>query len=370
MYSLLDALVIMFQLCRYSVIHGPRRAAQIVNSCREQHPENESQGNARPIQYIIRALLIVMAVLQSIKLFAMKGVAWTQFFGACYLASYMMNAITNIFGKPPIDLSQEAQPLPRRGDIRPSVRISHWISISAYTLQVVIWVVALEPAMPERLSSLPDNVTDFCLLPLHLLTAVVWIPVYFFGWMIPFAAAPLMVDIILLCIPVAIILTILSVELVVNKPSLAGLLGLLFAVDEATVMTVCGVAAFIGFTLLRLCYIHFWVFQYSLDGVGTEVLVGWMFAKAWVAVDPYFVMLTLILLAGFLSYLVQRLFMFGILARPFRLHETKLANNLAWACMFLFCTNVVAALLYYSKVYDPQNTYRPDWVQRLPRAIR
>jgi hypothetical protein len=62
--------------------------------------------------------------------------------------------------------------------------------------------------------------------------------------------------------------------------------------------------------------------------------------------------------------------MFGVLARPLRLDQHKLASNLGWLCLFLFSTNVVFASLYYSKVYDPQHTNKPKWVENLPRAFQ
>jgi len=368
-YCLLDSLVVIFQLYYYSVMQGPRRAVQIISSCRDQHPIHLAEINDRPVQYIMRGLLAVMAILQAIKLFAMKGILWTQLFGACYLLSYVVNGIINIFGKEPSDLSQETQTLPRRGDVRPSISIIHWISILAYTLQIVIWTVSLEPAVPDRLTSAPESAADFCLLPFHLLTAIVWSPLVF-GWLILFIFAPVMADIIISIIPVALGQFVLWMEPIKDVPSLASILGSLFAADPETIAVLCGIALFIGFLMLRICKLQFWFVALAVDGKGVDAMLGWIIGTAFFKIDPYLVMFTSILLAAFLSYAVARLFMFGVLARPLRLDQHKLASNLGWSCLFLFSANVVFAVLYYSKVYEPQHTYKPKWVENLPRVLQ
>jgi hypothetical protein len=187
----------------------------------------------------------VTAILQAIKLFAMKGILWTQLFGACYLLSYVVNGIINVFGKAPSDLSEETQPLPRRGDVRSSISVIHWISILAYTLQIVVWTVGLEPAVPDRLTSAPESAVDYCLSPFHLLTGIVWLPLYF-GWLM-LLLTPGMVDIIISIIPVVVAQLVLRAEPIKDVPPLTSMLGSLFATSSKTIAVLCGIALFIGF---------------------------------------------------------------------------------------------------------------------------
>jgi len=99
-------------------------------------------------------------------------------------------------------------------------------------------------------------------------------------------------------------------------------------------------------------------------------VTNWMVDTAFVKIDPYLVLLTLILLVAFLSYGVARLFMFGVLAKPLRLDQHMFASNLGWSCLFLFGANVVFAILFYSKTFDPLHTSKPKWVENLPRALQ
>jgi hypothetical protein len=171
-------------------------------------------------------------------------------------------------------------------------------------------------------------------------------------------------------IPVALGQLVLWMEPIKDLPSLASMLGSLFAASADTIAVVCGIALFIGFLMLRICKLQFWVVALAIDGKGFEATLSWVVGTAFIKMDPYLVMLTFILLAAFLSNAVARLFMFGILAKPLRLDQYKLASNLGWSCLFLFGTNIVFAVLYYSKVYVPQHTYKPKWVENLPRTLQ
>lgn len=368
-YCLLDSLVVMFQLCYYSMTQGPRRAIQIISSCREQHLIHLAEGNTKPVLYIVHGLLLVMAVLQAIKLFAMRGILWTQLFGACYLLSYVVNGAINIFGDAPSDLSREIQQLPPREDVRPSIFIIHWIAILAYTLQIVIWTVALAPAVPDRLTSAPESPVDWCLFPFHLLTAIVWSPLWI-GWTILFLLAPLMADIIISLIPVALGRLVLWMEPIKDVLSLASKLGLLFAADPDTIAVVCNIAIFVGFLMLRICTLQFWVVAHFCNVDTFSASIEWMTDTAFVKIDPYLVLLTSISLVAFLSYAIARLLMFGVLAKPLRLDQHMFASNLGWSCLFLFGANVVLAILFYSKTFDPLHTSKPKWVENLPRALQ
>ena len=74
-----------------------RRSVQLVAEARGVH---ESRKKASLTEHVLSIVTFVVATIQFIKLFALKGIPWTQTFGAFYFASYLVQEALYQFGGP------------------------------------------------------------------------------------------------------------------------------------------------------------------------------------------------------------------------------------------------------------------------------
>jgi hypothetical protein len=69
--------------------------------------------------------------------------------------------------------------------------------------------------------------------------------------------------------------------------------------------------------------------------------------------------------AAIVSKVGYKLLFVRKLAAFFGLAKYHDCTSRPWACNFLFCTNLITALLYYGLVYDSSRTYKPNWTINL-----
>lgn len=69
--------------------------------------------------------------------------------------------------------------------------------------------------------------------------------------------------------------------------------------------------------------------------------------------------------AAIVTMLGYKLLFVGRFSSFFGLAKYHDGTGKPWACTFLFCTNLITALLYYGLVYDSSGTYQPNWANNL-----
>lgn len=356
---LVDTLIIFLQFICYTVRNGPRRAIRIVAISRNQHTSRLPRQNITPTQYLVGGILFAMAVIQSIKLFALSGIPWAQFFGACYLSSYLFNALLNALGKPKseldsIEISLRANTCFSEAAIKQSARL-------AAAGQIVVWTASLKGILPEDefdfLGVSCAGLLYFvgsCLVAVPLLSAICITATSF-----------LFVDLGVVFVPAAITLGLCFVHLRSGWPSVIELTMSVMGVTDET--AAIGIGAFFALAWLML---HICVYPFYVSGAVLERLVDGLSPKALLVIEewgPYGPGLVLVILAAFLSYVVARIFLFGVLAEKLHLRHLSIASNMGSACLFLFTANIYFTLLYYTVLYDPEGTYKPSWTENLGR---
>jgi len=147
-FCAVDAVIACGQIIYYLTKVPPREAIRTVASCRQQHSAGAATESTPLPRVVGRCLLLVLALLQALKLYALRGIPWTQAFGTMYLISYGTNALLNILGKPEPDL-YPARP-ERRGEILPSKRLVHFFAVGAACLQTAMWIVIVGKAVPDK----------------------------------------------------------------------------------------------------------------------------------------------------------------------------------------------------------------------------
>lgn len=367
LFCLADSLIIIGQFAFYTVKKGPKRALKIVASYRDQHPVQLEENVTKPLQFLTRILLALLALIQAVKLYAMQGVPITQVLGTCFLVSYILNAILNVLGKPTpeLDTAEDAPPAPN--DIVPKKRFTRVVARVCYALQILMWAIADKSALPAVLLNAPNTTQELCFAPVHILSVFLGIP-FAFLWTVIFMYGPLFVDGLMFLAPVAAILGLMNFQPIRTLPTIASALGALLDVSAktATIATGCIVGPIL--LLVRICKIKFSLFVLAFSDDLTERIFD-VVSKVWLVIDPVMVMLFLILLSAAISYGFARLFFFGILADALHLRQFKIASNAGWAYLLLFVGNIGFGLLYYSQVYDPQNTYKPGWTSNLGKLM-
>lgn len=369
-FCALDSLIILFQLLYYGSKQGLRRAIKTVALSRDQHPDFARRHGVKPIWHVIRLLLLTVAVLQSVKLYAFRGIPWTQALCGCFWVSYIVNALLNVFGKPPPVLGLRPKLLPLTEDFVPRIAAIKFLRFTAFIAQLTLWAILGRPTMPEGLLDL-SNKAVVVLHIIHLAPcAVLFMVVFTFVSLVlllPFWGAVL-VEVGINIIPVVVIMICLSYPQRTNARNAMRLLAILLNVSTTTTTVVTTILLLTTGVVLRVC---FWswsatialinVYGYS-DTIEHSTL---FWVKATVAFDPYGLVLTLTLLALSLSYLIARCFLFGPLSDKLHLRRLSIACNAGWVCLNLFLGNLIFALLYYILAYKPEKTYKPEWIEKL-----
>lgn len=162
----------LFQWC------GFRRALRLVTLWRDQHPIQLEQAESKPVQFILRGLLMMVAGLQAVKLFALKGIPLTQFFGACFLPSYIVNALLNVFGKPVPELDAEQTAMPTRDNAWPSKEFLATFATLSAKAQSALWAALLKPVLDKTLYTGDLEELSICIILLHFpAIALVGLPI-------------------------------------------------------------------------------------------------------------------------------------------------------------------------------------------------
>lgn len=362
-FCLTDTVVICVQLLYFAPRAGVRQAIEIIAASRNQRNFERAYQEPRLVNYITRGILLSAALTQSIKLFILRGVPWTQFFGASYLSSYCLNAILNVFGNPTVFENNLGAPEPypreqlffRKRVINPAAKL-------APVLQIIAWMVALRSVLPE------DGLfsSGLCGILLHLPGMLLYLTPLMIIWAFALATVSCL-DFIIMFGPGAILFSLFFVHPRPGWQSVLDLISSLLDVSEDTAIIGTGTFLAIASLLLHLCLYPFMICSAVAERLAPlTVLVLNLFDQF----DPYGVTLSFILIAAGTSYLLSRIILFGSLARRLRLTSLGMTNDLGCACLFLFMANVTFALLYFTLGYDPDGTYKPHWTENLGRLLR
>jgi hypothetical protein len=364
-FCAVDAVVVWGQIIYYLTRFSPRVALRIVARSREQHSTGAPEESTSLPRIVGRCLLLLLALLQALKLYALRGIPWTQAFGTMYLLSYATNALLNVFGKPQTS-EHLAQPDMRRGDILPSKELVHFFAVVAACLQIAIWAIVLRAAVPDQwLTALK---TRRCGWPVNLVTLILFMPHMVCVFILEIGSFA--VDLSILFLPPGLVVTAVYVLVDACLPSLSDFVAGAFgcsvkALRYTTTILVVVIALFV-----EICFLGPFPVTTAFLFSKKSILVPLVrFSDHWDRYTPYgFVLLALIVAAMISHFLYRALFM-GSMARKIGITRYDMSSNLGWACLFMFLTNLALALLYYGHVYTSEGTLKPPWTENLGRII-
>jgi hypothetical protein len=368
-----DSVIVWGQILYYITRVPPREALRIVAKSREQHnPDAEEESKSTSV-IIGRWILLVLAVLQGLKLYALRGIPWTQAFGTLYLFSYATNAILNVMGKPQTNEETEM----RRGDVQPSIRLIHRFAMVAACLQIAIWITIVGPAVPDHwLTTLAqkrcgwpiDAATVIWLFPLLIL---LYIPFTLLGIL---AIGLITTDIVILLFLSGAVLFCMNFLVHRFFPSFLKIVADVFGCGVETMRyTFAGLFTVVA-ALVEVCLLGWFpLFNAFAESKTFEWLVSTprldSILHEWVTYKPYGFAFLALGLTAMISYFLHRIFCMGSIARKVKATSLGLSSNLGWACLFMFLANISLTLLYYGHVYSPEGTSKPSWTDNLGRKF-
>lgn len=359
-FCLVDTLIIILQWMFFTVTDGPMKAIHIVALSRDQHPPQLVAEDTRPAQFVARGILVTLAVIQSIKLFVLTGIPWTQFFGACYLLSYLVNTLLNVFGQPRSKV--EAVALPQRGSMLLDRKVIAKAANMAAIAQLVVWIASLTKVLPDDDLESWDNVGILLHFTALLLTATPMLLIF-----AVVSTILLLVDVAIVLGPAGILLYLCYIQARREWPSLVELTSSALSVAEDT--AAIGLSALFGSISLTL---HIYFYPFSVLDVVLSPLMdaqGHRIPAIAEGVHPYAVVFLFISISAFVGHLVARVFFFGSLAEKLHLRQLSIASYTGTACLYLFAANVAFALVYFTKGYDSENTQKPGWTDNLGKFL-
>lgn len=365
-FCAVDAVIVWCQTLYYLTRVPPREALRIVARSRQQHgPDTQEESGSVSISVVVaRWLLLVFAVLQGLKLYALRGIPWTQVFGTMYLVSYATNAILNVMGRP----QRNEGPDMRRGDIRPSVLLVHRFAMIATCLQIGIWTTTIRGALSD--DWLAKLARTNCRWPANFATGVFLSPLYM-CWYIAMIGV-ILVDFATILLPPVVVLLAMDALVCKFLPSIPGIVAGGFGCGVkamrytfASLFTAIAVA-------IETCFLgafQLTSFILAKNSVSPFFRPFGYFIHNWATYRPYGFALLALCFTAVLSHILYRLLCMGSMARKLKATSLGLSSNLAWACIFMFSTNVSLSLLYYSFVYTPEGTSKPSWTDNLGRKF-
>jgi hypothetical protein len=363
-FCAVDAFIAWGQIIYYLTRVPPREALRTVASCREQHRTNAAAESTSLPRIVGRCLLLVLTLLQALKLYALRGIPWTQVFGTMYLISYGTNALLNILGRPEPD-QYHAQP-ERRGDILPSKRLVRFFAVVAACLQTAIWIIIVRKSVPDKwLASLRLRK---CGWPIDFITFLAFLPVYLFLGILYMGAFT--VDLSLLFVPP--ILGTGAIGSLVNGflPSLSDSAANLFGCKVLTLhVTIVALVTAMSVTASICFFKPFPVWQAFLKPNNFPMRLIQNILDHWDKYTPFSFAFLALTFTAIISHFLYRVLCMGSLARRIGITNYGISSNLGWSCVFTFMANFALAMLYYGYVYSPQGTSMPAWLNNLPRKI-
>jgi hypothetical protein len=369
-FCAVDALIAWGQILYYLTRVRPREALRIVARSRQQHG-TDTQEESRSISLIVsRCLLLLLAILQGLKLYALRGIPWTQVFGTMYLVSYATNALLNVLGK-----SQTAEDTPqfyvRRGDIQPSVWLIHCFAVVAAYFQIAIWTPVVRAALPDQWLAILER--SSCRWLIDVVTYFGLTPLGFVFWLaatIPIVGA-MFIDIAILLLPSAVVLVALNALMMACLPSLLNITADAFSCSVQKMRYTVAILFTFIVVLVQICFLPFpvlnWLYSSGFLSLASKPLLD-IFAQ-WDTYTPYGLAFSALAVNAIISHFLHRVFFRGLIAQKLKVTSLGMSSNLAWACLFMFLANISLALLYYSHIYSLEGTWKPSWTENLGRKI-
>jgi hypothetical protein len=342
-----------------------KHCAFVARSRQQENPDEGEESKSISL-FVGRWILLVLAVLQGLKLYALRGIPWTQVFGTLYLVSYATNAVLNVLGKPQINGETEM----RRGDVRPSISLIHRFAMVAACLQIAIWITVGGAAVPDHwLTTLAHK---RCGWPVNVATAI-WISPIFILWYI-LSASVMITDIMILLFPSGAVLFSMTVLVRRFFPSLLKIVADVFGCSVETMRyTFAGLFTVVAASV-EVCLLGWFpLFNAFVESKTT----GWLASNTgldsilheWATYKPYGFAFLALGLTAMISYFLHRIFCMGSIARKVKATSLGLSRNLGWACLFMFLANISLTVLYYGHVYSPDGTSKPSWTDNLGRKF-
>lgn len=363
-FCLVDAMIASGQILYYLKRVPPREALRIVATSRQQNSPN-TQAELGSVSLIVgQWLLLVLAVLQGLKLYALRGIPWTQAFGTMYLISYATNAVLNVTGNSRVNVEAEIE----REDIRPSVKVVHCLAMASACLQVTIWTFIIRAALSDHW--LATLLRERCSWLVGIVTLILFSP--FFLYYIILLWGTILVDLSILIIPSVVMLFITKILLDRFLPSLLNIVADGFGCAVQTFCYTFASSFIFVAIVVQICLFGRYstvLALFSDNGTLGALLPFEYIKKEWDICMLYSSSLLILALATIVSYFLHRLFFIGSLARKLKARSLGLSSSLAWACLFMFLANLLLSLLYYSYVYSSDGTSKPSWTDNLGRMF-
>jgi hypothetical protein len=360
MFCAVDAFITWGQIIYYLTRVPPREALRTIASCREQHRTDAAAESTSLPLIVGRCLLLVLTLLQALKLYALRGIPWTQVFGTMYLISYGTNALLNILGRPEPDL-YPAQP-ERRGDILPSKRLIRFFAVVTACLQTAMWIIIIRQSVPDKWLTLRLRK---CGWPIAFLA---FLPVLSFFTILVMAAFT--TDLLLLFLPP--ILGTRAIGSLINRflPSLSDSAANLFGCKVLTLhVTIATLVTAMSATASICFFGPFPAIQAFSESDSFPMRLLDNILYHWDIYTPFGFAFLVLTFTAMISHFLYRILCVGSLARRIGITNYGNFSNLGWCCVFTFMANFALAMLYYGYVYSPEGTSKPAWLNNLPRKI-
>ncbi|CAJ2508799.1 Uu.00g138250.m01.CDS01 [Anthostomella pinea] len=359
---LVDSLVIVLQVLIQSISKGGL-AQSVRDVAAHRH---QLSDEAMSLNGLVKlCMLLALCITQTTKLFALKGVPWTQLLGACYLLCYVVNAILNTLG--PHRPQNEAL---RARLLRwsPSENWMAAFTAASCLAQLVIGASATSTVMP----SFEDAKLWYLLMPLH------W-PMYL---CLLFSYLVCSVILIFAVLTAQLLLVVGPILLWCIALLLGTLLSRWLVPDARVSSTLSGVMAprrrqsvargargiIVAFVMVPSVVSSSLLWQYvdigkHLPKDRNERLGEWIKTIA-AASPPYISLLVMATVIGLLSWLLVRVILKAL--RQLALVDIKdNESEHVWLGWLLLITNIGFALLFYTRIYRLEGTYKPPWAENL-----
>ncbi|KAJ9605094.1 hypothetical protein H2200_010484 [Cladophialophora chaetospira] len=364
-FCVVDTIIVWCQTAYYTKQKGIHGALRLVAASRKQHEHQENRGSLSAARIMTGSIVLLVALLQSVKLFAFQGLPWTQTFAAMYLFTYLTTAALNFFGQPAESADTTLELGVRRGDIAPPPRLSHLMAIISAALQGSLWIFVITKAIP---ADWLESVNQCLLIPgygLKIILLSMIIPLATFVSSLAYVTLGLLDAAILLGPGLSLVA---AVTMVIKSltPDFGVWLSDLFGLNVETFAKGSGTIVIAIIASTQYCFLGFVVSSRTFEHVSD--LITPLF-DIWEIQNGSFEATAALWLTAFSSYVLFRLVFIGKVARALGLSKLKIASTHGWAALFLFHANLGLTILYYAYVYQPETTYQPSWTKNLGRRL-
>lgn len=370
-FCVVDTLTVWAQIIFYLTRVPPRDAIRIVAKSRQQYDPNTAEESTSCSRIVGRSLLALLAILQALKLYALRGIPWTQAFGTMYLVSYLTNALLNVLGK---SQTPEQPPLAdmRRGDARPSKGQIQFLAVIGACFQIAIWTAIVRTAIPDKWLTILARKS--CGWPVNVITGLGVLPIIVpLGMVLVFLmAAVFFLDIAILVLPEATVLAAVYALIVKCLPSLFGSIADAFGCSVNAMLFTFACVSMIPAVVLETCFLGAFPLFTRLNASKLPDTIMKPIEPIfddWDRYTPYGLSFLMLFVVAIISHVLYRALLMGSMARKLGTTGYGMSSNIAWACLFMFVANLSLALLYYGHVYSPEGTWKPSWADNLGRKF-